>query len=57
MSNIDWILANARATMEMEGFSIPEDLEVLGRECLEGKLSFTETIEDLKKKYMQKPVM
>lgn len=57
MSENDRILANARATMEMEGFSIPDELEQTGRDCLEGKLSFAETIEGLKKKYMQKRVV
>lgn len=53
----DRILANVKATMEMEGFVITEEQEKMGRDCLEGRVSFAEAVEKLKRKYMQKQVV
>lgn len=53
----DRILANVKATMEMEGFVITEEQEKMGRDCLEGRVSFAEAVEKLKLKYMQKQVV
>ena len=48
---IERILKNTKFTMEMEGFTIDDELEDVGRRILTGELDRVYFIESVKQKY------
>ncbi|MCL2045944.1 MAG: antitoxin VbhA family protein [Oscillospiraceae bacterium] len=52
-NRIDYIINNAKRSMEVEGFVIDDELERTVRSILNGELTRTEFIEKLKLKAMR----
>lgn len=52
----DRIIENTNATMSMENMTLLQEDKERIRECLEGKVSFQEAVDELVKKYTHKLV-
>ena len=50
---IDYVIRNAKRSMEIEGFVIDEELEEIGRKILSGELSINDYVADYIAQYKQ----
>ena len=57
MSDIDRIIENVNATMEMENMPLTDDNKSMLRSCLEGRVLFEDMLNDLIVKYTREKVM
>ena len=57
MSDIDRIIENVNATMEMENMPLTDDNKAMLRSCLEGRVLFEDMLNDLIVKYTREKVM
>ena len=52
---IDYIINNAKRSMEIEGFVIDEELEEIGRKIVKGELKIEDYKADLIARYTKEP--
>ena len=57
MSDIDRIIENVNATMEMENMPLTDDNKSMLRNCLEGRVLFDDMLGNLIAKYTHEKVM
>lgn len=57
MSEVERIIENVNATMEMENMPLSEDNKSMIRSCLEGRVLFEDMLSSLVAKYTHEKVM
>lgn len=57
MSNVERIIDNVNATMEMENMPLTNENKLLLKSCLEGQISFGDALNNLISKYTHESVI